>query len=457
MLSHVISACRREWSLLAALGVGVAALAVQLDVAPLALAQGAVPLAMARELRAGTGLLEAMSLWPEGALAPLYPLIVSVVSRAWPAFPEGLTLLAVMDACFAAGAAWFVGVTAKQLGATRSSTALGVLLGFTPLLILLRDLRVGPYPLALLIGTAAIRLGLNKSERAVLGAGVLAGAAALVWPGAIALPLAVGASWWRRSTRVALIGALIGVIPVASWWAIVLIRFGLDPEETLLATRVGSLPSWVMWVTLAAGLVAIGPLVSRFRRVSAVLLFASVAALIGGVGFGVPEAAVATAFPWLIPLLVEWLDDGRAEGRARTFRTVWTGGVAVLALAGTVLLQRETNRWLQLSQWEGRDRIRLPQGIPGAVRLDMLAQGTIFGVEEPPVLASDLRAHLSVRLDRPVRALRRPCEDGVTHLGLVYPQAQASWLARQADVGASMEPLFEITDGPALLAVRCGH
>jgi len=441
VLNGLVAACRREWQVLAALVVGVAALAVQLDPAPYALAHEAVPLAIARELRGGTGLLEAVSAWPSRALAPLHPLIVSFASRAWPAFPEGLTLLAVMDACFLAGAAWFAGATAARLGMTRPTTAVSVLLGFIPLLIVLRDVRVSPYPLVIFTGTAVVWFTMQMNDRSAFVAGILSGAAGLIWPGAIGLPLAVGAAWWRRSTRVAVVSTLLGLVPVSMWWGAMWIGVGVDPGEVLVPSRTTALAWWIPWSMLTAALVAIGPLMQRFKLVSASVLFAVVVVLLGGAGVGRPGLGVMVVLPWMMLLFAEWVRDKHTRAGLHPYRVAWFTGAVGVIVAGALLVHRTT-----LSENDG---------IPAAVRLDMLAQGTLLGVEETPTLASDMPAHLAVRLDRSVRPLGKLCASRVTHLGLVFPENQAAWMVEQAALGVLVEPLFEITDGPALFTVRC--
>ncbi|MGH7751951.1 MAG: hypothetical protein ACREN5_03970, partial [Gemmatimonadales bacterium] len=49
---------------------------------------------------------------------PLYPLMLALAWRLWPAFPQNLTLFQLMDALCLAGAAWIMASHATRLGLT---------------------------------------------------------------------------------------------------------------------------------------------------------------------------------------------------------------------------------------------------------------------------------------------------------------------------------------------------
>ncbi len=62
---------------------------------------------------------------------PLHPFLVSLVWRAWPTFPENLTLLRLLSAAVLAGAAWLVIAHAIRLAIPTLAVYAGTLVGFS--------------------------------------------------------------------------------------------------------------------------------------------------------------------------------------------------------------------------------------------------------------------------------------------------------------------------------------
>ena len=107
---------------------------------------------------------------------PLYPLLLALAWRLWPAFPQNLTLFQLMDALCLAGAAWIMASHGARLGLTVPVRSGALALGFAafPLLTIL-GMRLSE-SLFLLLAAGAVALADRESvsPKAALAAGALA-------------------------------------------------------------------------------------------------------------------------------------------------------------------------------------------------------------------------------------------------------------------------------------------
>ncbi len=176
-------------------------------------------LAIARSLRAGEGF--ALHGGPTAFRPPGQPLFVALVQSVGGASMVALVVAQAM--LLAACAVWLARVARPVLGRPEHANLVGLWLLAHPGLAYATGTA---YPVAL--GTASLTAGLllaaraldTRSSRSALGAGLTLGVAALTTP--YFLPLVPGVALlaaWRRSYRVALLVALVGLAPSAAWVA----------------------------------------------------------------------------------------------------------------------------------------------------------------------------------------------------------------------------------------------
>ncbi len=408
-------AVREAWPAVVALVAGGFALAAQLDLAPGALAADAIPAALTAQIRLGAGVVETFGLWPTNAVGPVYPLLMSVLTRAWPAFPDGLVLVAVVDAALLAGVAGLSATAGRRSSEWAVADALP-LIAMLPLVIALHGTRAGPLPLAAAFVTVAVYGSLAR--RRWLPA-VAVAAAALTWPGAALVGPAVAASQWERDRVGA--GVMLGVgfaLPVLWWGA----TAAGAPWAAFTVDQVFN--PWTV-AGLAAGVLIAWPLTRSLAEAPAVGL-SVLALIVGGSALGRAHEGVLLALP--LALLAP---RAAVAGLGR--------GVTVCAVGAAALV-------LAIGAADTKDRL--------AVRVDMLSQGIILGIDAGSSIVSDRPAHLAVRLGVAVQSLDALCVEPTTHAALVEDGGAAEAVVAGRS-SAELAPLFRITDGPALLEVRC--
>lgn len=427
----------------------------------------------------------------------LYPALLSLLWRAWPAFPANVTLFQLADALALGAAAWIIAVHARRVGVPAFARYPVLALGFLafPLLSLIGVRFAEPLFLMLVAGAVALADRDDGDAKVALAAGTLAGLAVLARSIGICAVAGVPLSLWLRGRRrSALLAAAPGVALLLPWtlwvalqagevdprlanytpYARVVAQTGLGPMlHGLLTLRalwpvpellLPRLPAWAFW-PLAVPMIALllGGGVASFRRAPALVTTLATYLLISTVWPFSPHRFVWIVMPWLGLLI--------AAGWIKTWRLGRLGrGIGAL-VAVTVAVGYVPREAKSLTE---RRFARTAEGTTRALRV--LAASISAEVPAHAVIASENEALLYLYTGRrsvPSQlfrwqgitaaslpgedAVRYWCEVGVTHLAVTGPGGPAAEVAAELEQrsDAALTSLFRITDGPALYRFRC--
>jgi hypothetical protein len=387
-------------------------------------------------------------------------LVLSLVWRAWPSFPQNLALVHLLSATMLAGAAGILVSLGRRLDIPLGVVCAAVVLAFTAPGFLRIAAVPSAEPLLLLVATAAISFAARGGDWApsALLAGCCVGATGLTvtWGGllipALAIGLAVSRTW--RSGALCL-GAGLAVLAVGRkvFWGVVLASSSPnlangDVPVVSGAVAMGGVPA--LLGALAVGLLTV---VTSLAILGAVTVARREPGLVAAVGLVVlgPPFGIHT--------------------------TKWIGLPWLLLIAATGVV------WL----WRRVPRVRAPAGVLAAVAIGLYLvvvwQGEVFGPEvheasdayrvvvssvrgETPstaVIAARRDALVSLYSGRGRRTLwydesrsnhaglvRDLCRRGATHV-----LAESRW-PDNLDAGpASAVSIFRLTQGPALYRLEC--
>jgi hypothetical protein len=226
----------------------------------------------------------------------LYPLVLSVLWRIWPAFPANVALFQLFDSAALGAAAWVVAVQARAWGAPRLVQFLFIPAAFLafPLLTIVGVRFSEPFFLALSVGAVACADREDNGLKSVVLAGILAGLATLT-----------------RSIGVAVI---VGV--VAGLW----IRRGYRSALPALAAAGAMVVPWFVWVSLHAQ--EVDPrIAANYGSYAAASRQAGIAGILAGLdmrAFGPPARLLLPApTPWIWQILAVMLFAALVWGATR--------------------------------------------------------------------------------------------------------------------------------------------
>lgn len=236
-------------------------------------------------------------------LEPLYPIALSVLWRAWPAFPENLTLIGIFDAAILGAAAWVVAVQMRRLPLPSFAVHATLVLVFVsvPALVLAANRFAEPLSLLLFGGAVWAADRQPGSLKWAVAAGLLAGLAGLTTRPALVVP----------------IGICIGLLLQRRAWV------SLAPLVAGLAV----LAPWGWWLIRENAVSA--PWVSESHTALAAMTRLNVAQWSADVPVIAPVAG------WILPGLPWWLSF---PATALVFAAVVAGGVALFRLAPSLVV-----------------------------------------------------------------------------------------------------------------------
>ena len=400
---------------------------------------------------------------------PLYPLLVGVVWRVWPAFPENLTLLHILSAAVLAGAAWLVMAHAVRLAIPRLPVYAATLLGFSCVPLLSVSVVPSAEPLLLLVAAAALWCADRRDDvkSSAFLAGIFAGLAVLTaqW-GMIMIPAVVIGFATRRRWRssgiclgVALLVVLVGRMvfwgTVVGWagseFAVAdpATVSGFQSDATATSQLFHALPgrSVLLAVVPAVALVFWGA-VSIGRDAPA--LVSVVALVVAGIPLGFP-ATKWVAIPWVFLLCaIGVVRLGESNPRFRV------PGAVLVSLVGMVYL------WGALSTLPGRAFLQELSDQSGAY--SKVVSSIVAETPETAVIASrhdtlvflytgrrTLHYGESQPPDEDANAgIRLLCARGATHL-----LTDGRWQETDNTGSGSAVSMFRLTHGLGLYRVEC--
>ncbi len=428
---------------------------------------------------------------------PLYPLALSLLWRLWPEFPANVVLFELFDAAALGVSAWVVARHAVRTGFAPALRYSALLLGTIAFPILtLVGVRFSE-PLFLALFAAAIAVGDREhvGRRGALGAGVLAGLAALTRSIGLAAVAGVSVALWLRGRRgaaaVACSSGLLIALPWVLWTArhagavdpLLVANYGtytqfagqagiggilaglnmaaLTPFPRFLLPAV-PVPLWYPLAALLIGVMVLGAVLLRGRTPALVW------SLIPYVGIVILWPYTPDRFMWI---LLPWAGLFGVAG----CRWLWTRGrwarVPVLVLVVAMLIGFGK---AQVTSLVGRRFTTTARSASASFRF--LTAGIDTGVPQDAIVATDGEALVHLYTGRrtvPLVSFRLRgrefehfgtdttaaflCDVGATYVA-------ASWLGGEAltlvdgmrGMGDSvLTPLFTLTNGPALFRFRC--
>jgi hypothetical protein len=431
----------------------------------------------------------------------LYPALLALLWRAWPAFPANVALFQLLDSAALGAAAWLIAGHARRLDLGGPARYAALALGFTafPLLALIGVRFAEPLFLALAAGAVGVSDKDDVSPRAAAAAGVLAGLAALARSIGVGVVAAVPvALWLRHRRREAVIAAAAGMLIALPWAVWVSLQAGkIDPRLTnytaygqvvgqtgvgplltglftlralrpvtdlLLNLWRGLLPAWgfTALAVLFSGVLVLGG-VAAFRRAPSLVVTLAAYLLITTMWPFAPDRFIWTVMPWLCLLLV-------FAGAYLWRRGTWGRG-AVLAMVVAVAVgyaRPEALSLLQRRFARPAERITEPfRVLSASIAAETPANAVVASEDEALIFLYTGRRAVPSNLFRwqgigtapipPDSVVRYWCEAGVTHLAVSGPGDLAGPLAARlaARPDSAAVPLFRVTNGPALYRFRC--
>lgn len=487
------------WPKICALGVFLVALWAQTNAMVGAFYDDGIYVSLAKALAEGHGYrnIHLPGSPPGLHYPPLYPLVLSLAWRVWPAFPDNVTLFQLIDCAALAGAAWIIVAHSSRWTDSRLVRYLALPAAFTafPLLTIV-GVRLSE-PLFLLFFSAAIALADRDRSTVTTAvvAGGLAGLAALTRSlGVVAIAGVAAGLWFRRERKHAVLSALAGVLVMSPWlWWVAAHSGELDPrlaanygtyaQEAAQAGPAGFvagldfrvflpvagllLPRTTPWVwypfALAlAALIAWGCVRARFRAPATVATFGAYVVVVALWPYA-PDR-----FVWIVlPLLGSFLCLGlEAAWAFRPWSRIAAGVVAVVIAVG--YLPREA-----LSLVERRfATAALGASEPARV----LAPSLMAGTPDSAVVAAESEATVFLYAHRrsvpgflfrwkgrgvaplgPDSTLAFFCDYRVSFVTLSSPFAESApaILALAARADSTLTPIVPVTSGPAIYRLRC--
>ena len=435
---------------------------------------------------------------PPGVHYPiLYPAVLSLLWRMWPAFPQNVALFQLFDSAALAVAAGLIAKHARRWDISPVIQYVSLPLAFVafPLLTIVGVRFSEPLFLALLAGALVLADRKEVSGARGAAAGVLAGLAALTRSIGIAAVASIPLVLWLGGKRKPAVAALIGSVALLGPWVIWLFLHGdaVDPriasnygtylaaagQTGLLGILAGldfrvfaplarlTLPAVppVIWLALAGllaaavvwGAVVVAPRVPVFVTTLGLYL-----AIVTVWPFA-PDRFVWIVLPWLAMLAVV----GSMAAWRKGSWTRWP--VVLLALAVLVGYPRRE----AVSLWH-RQFAATAEGITAP--FSVLVPAIIAELEPSAVVASEDEAlvylytgrhsvpsYLFRWSGRSTTPLSRDstvqfyCDAGVTHLALSGQRAPAAPLVDELAQGpdSTLSLLFRVANGPALYEFRC--
>jgi hypothetical protein len=448
-------------------------------------------LVVAKALAGGVGLRYAHlpGAPPALDLEPLYPIALSVLWRAWPAFPENLTLIGIFDAAILGAAAWVVAIQTRRLPLPSFAVHATLVLVFVSVPVLALAANRFAEPLSLLLFGGAVWAADRRpgSLKWAVAAGLLAGLAGLTTRAALVVPvgICIGLLLQRRawSALVSLVAGLAVLAPWG-WWLIresaVSAPWVSESHAALAAMTWLNVAQWVVdipviapfagwilprlpwWVSfpaatlLFAAVVAGGAALFRLvpSLVVSVMLFALAAAFLPDAG----APSIWVVLPWLA--LFAAAGAIRAWAATRRTRAVVVALVglivigylpkAVVGIIGRAFESERVARTASVETVVASVRNEIPdEGIVGtpAAELVYLYTGRT-AVPPPPVEPNDPTARSQLE--------RSWCGRGVTHVAAVgRGYGGGGSTGRFVPLDSVLYAVFELNDGQALYALTC--
>ena len=410
---------------------------------------------------------------PSAATQPLAPVVAIIATLLWRATPDNILLVQLLNAACLGVAAWATARVVTRWPVPAWMGHVGTVAGYltVPMVALTRSAFAVPFAALLLAGLMVTMDGAGQSRGRAAVAGALAALMGLtVGPALILIPAVALILGRRGNTRVAVAASVAAMVVLAPWIPIMFRGLPAGVEASRLAATGQEVQSGWYMVT---GVV--GALVPTLRGVLRV---------------------VAGAVIWLAAVWAAW-----------TLRRVFAGWllllVLALAAAAWPLPQRSWSTllvpWVAplvvVGLWRlwGANRLtRIPVGILSVSLLVVFAVPTVTGLvrrtgSELPVDGDSLERWLmSIDNELPPGAVVASDRDGLVYLhtgrrtvaapvaGSLGPETVRSWCAAGAShVAASglvpgfstgllglaadstIDPLFRLTDGPALYRLPC--
>jgi hypothetical protein len=411
------------------------------------------------------------------AIPPLYPMLLSVVGHIWPAFPDNLVLIQIVDSGVLAIAAWIITTHLIALHGPPVVTAAVVLVGFLSSSVLGLTVSAFSEPLFLALAAGSILLA-DRNEatlHSAVEAGLLAGLAALTHGLGPAVVIGVTLGYAvRRQWPLAGAALFVGVVVFAPWfvWSITTTRSNVLADAAMTATRAASagdrgvlglgtmigqllpqLPGWLWYPLglLALTLAAVG-MVARWRDASALPITFGLALLWASVVDRATVRWIWVLFPWFL-VLAFW-------GARRLWTYTGSVRVAVAIAAGILAVSYVPKPIADVLQR------RIAHDVTSANEdLTRLVYTIVQELPDSAVIASDVDAMIYLYTSRQAVPAPPPniegvndsplsyyCRYGVTHIARVE---NARWHGALGVPDSVVQPVFELTGGPALFKLQC--
>lgn len=500
-MTNIRRALIHHWPHLLALGVFVVVLWAQ----PMGVMVGAfyddgAYLLLAEALAAGEGYRNVhLPGAPPAVHHPfLYPLVLSVLWRLWPAFPDNVTLFQLFDAAALGGAALVIAAHARRVNAPPIAQYVALPLGFIafPLLNLV-GMRL-PEPLFLLLWAGAVEMA-DRDEAgypSAVAAGALAGLATLTRTvgitilAGITLALAI-----RKSPRQAIAAAVTGTLVIAPWFSwtaiqgsLIDVRIRPDYGTHLHAVEqlglgglvptsyLGSLAPFTtlllpdlpttLWhpTAIAVAALTLWGGVAVARRLPALAATLGTYLILASVWFQYQNRFVWIVLPWLLLLFL--------RGATAAWRRGWAPrGIAVMLMAVCLLgYGRREAVSLARREFDAPSRrisapftvlapaIRAETPLDAVVATDREALVWLYTGRRavPSYLSSWSTGGNRIPLSEE-QTLAYLCDAGATHVAVDGPGSPTTPLveALTARGDSTLQPLFQFSAGPALFRFQC--
>ena len=428
-------------------------------------------LVLAKALAGGDGLRFVHM--PEAPIAvgfpPLHPFLVGMAWRAWPAFPENLTLFRLLSAAVLAGAAWLVIAHAIRLAVPRLAVYASTLLGFSYVPLLSVGVLLSEEPLLLLVAAVALWFADRRDDRksSAFLAGTFAGLAALAaqW-GVIMIPaVAIGFATrrqWQSSGvcfGVALLVVLVG--RMVFWGAVVgwagseiavtdlATVSGLQSDATVTSQLFNALPGRSVFLAVVPAVaLAVWGAVSIARE--APTLVSVFALVVAGIPLGF-HAIQWVAIPWFFLLCaIGAVRLGESSPRFRMPGAVLVSLVGIVYLWGALSTRPGTAFLQELS-----DQSAAYSKVVSSIAAETPETAVIASRHDALVFLYTGRRTLRFRESQPTAEdadarIRLLCNRGATHV-----LADSRW-PETGNAGSGFAvAMFRLTDGFGLYRIEC--
>jgi hypothetical protein len=435
---------------------------------------------------------------PPGVHYPfLYPAVLAVLWKIWPAFPANVALFQLFDASALGVAAWLIARQAVQWNAPPLVKYLFIPAGFFafPLLTIVGVRFSEPLFLALAAGAVSMVDQEKDSPRQAIAAGLLAGLATLARSVGLAVVAGIVIGLWVRGGRRGAVLALVTALAVVSPWIVwvashahevdprIAANYGSYATEARQAGIAGMLAGLDLralaapgrlafgvgaaWVRYPVLLLLLGALVfgavTLFRRAPAFVSMLFIYVAIVTLWPYAPDRFMWVILPWMAALVGMGMSVGWSRHRA---------GKVLSAALGVALCVGYVPR--EISALRHRTFAATAQGISLPNR--MLAPAIDAGLPREAVIAAEGEALIYLYTGRqavqnalfswkgrdteprPLEEIRGYfCDAGVTHIAISGPASDGAPVvaALAAKDSASIQRLFTVTDGPALYRFQC--